>query len=177
MKLHEQILASRSKSQVNKLVKWVGRSQQRFDELMNIFLHDRNPALHRAGWALSNCVEHHPHLVSRHIRKLLKNLQQGDHHPSTRRYIVKMVQDGAIPKPLHGLVMDQCIRCVESPSEAIAVKAYAWTVLEKLLPLYPEIAGELKTIIDERWPHESAAVRVRAKRVLTKVSGHRLPGL
>jgi len=41
--------------------------------------------------------------------------------------------------------MDICFRCVASPKEAVAVKAFSLTVLGNLAKLYPEILPEIKT--------------------------------
>ena len=64
--------------------------------------------------------------------------------------------------------MDICFEYISSPTEAIAVKAFALTVLENLSQQYPEIRSELKTIIEDRWDYESAAFRSRAKKILKR---------
>jgi len=38
--------------------------------------------------------------------------------------------------------------------------------LQNLSKIYPEIKQELKTIIEDRWDHESAAFKSRAKKIL-----------
>lgn len=37
MNLRSEILAEHSKAQTNKIIQWIGSSQQRFDELMKLF--------------------------------------------------------------------------------------------------------------------------------------------
>ena len=59
--------------------------------------------------------------------------------------------------------MDICFRYVESPNEAVAIKAFSLTVLYNLSKLYPEIIPEVKTLIEIQWPKQTAAFRVRAK--------------
>ena len=62
--------------------------------------------------------------------------------------------------------MNTCFEYIHSPDEAVAVKAFALTVLENLSKQYPEIKSELKTIIEDRWDYESAAFKSRAKKIL-----------
>ncbi len=59
--------------------------------------------------------------------------------------------------------MDICFKYVESPTEAVAVKAFSLTVLSNLAKLYPEILPELKLLIEDQLPHQTAAFRSRAK--------------
>jgi hypothetical protein len=67
--------------------------------------------------------------------------------------------------------MDICFSYISDPVEAVAVKAFSMTVLEKLAVVYPEIKNELITIIDGRWDTETAAFRSRAKKILNQFSG------
>jgi hypothetical protein len=66
--------------------------------------------------------------------------------------------------------MDICFRYFSSPTEAVAIKAFSITVLQKLAKLYPEIINEVKLIIEERWDYETPAVKVRAKKLLKEFS-------
>ena len=65
--------------------------------------------------------------------------------------------------------MNICFEYINSPDEAVAIKAFALTVLDNLSKQYPEIKAELKTIIENRWDYESAAFKSRAKKILQKL--------
>jgi hypothetical protein len=169
MKLRDQILKEHSKANCIAIVKWIGGSQQRFDELFDLFLNDEYRVVQRAAWPLSNVVIAHPVLIKKHFSKLLKNLQKPNLHPAVKRNTIRLLQDIPIPTRFHGQVMDICFASAASPGEAVAVKAFALTVLENLSKQYPEIRSELKTIIEERWDYESAAFRARAKKILKRL--------
>ena len=62
--------------------------------------------------------------------------------------------------------MDICFRYFSSPTEAIAIKAFSITVLQKLAKLYPEIINEIKLVIEERWDYETPAFKARARKLL-----------
>jgi hypothetical protein len=66
--------------------------------------------------------------------------------------------------------MDVCFRYFSSPTEAIAIKAFSISVLQKLAKLYPEIINEIKLIIEERWDYETPAFKARAKKLLKEFS-------
>lgn len=169
MKLRDQILKEHSKANCDAIVKWIGGSQQRFDELFDLFLNDEYRVVQRAAWPLSYTVIAHPGFIKKHFSKLLKNLQKPNLHPAVKRNTIRLLQDIPIPPRFQGQVMDICFAYTSSSCEAVAVKAFALTVLENLSKQYPEIKSELKTIIEDRWDYESAAFRARAKKILKKL--------
>ena len=166
MDLRETILAEHSKANCNKIVNWVGNSQQRFDELFDLFLNSEYRVNQRAAWPVSYSVIDHPQFIKKHFSKLIKNLHKPGIHDSVKRNSVRLLQHIDIPKKIHGEVMDLCFHYVSSPSEPVAIKAFSLTILQNLSQEYPEIKNELKLIIEDRWPHETAAFRSRAKKFL-----------
>jgi len=166
MKLREQILKEHSKANCNAIVQWIGNSQQRFDQLFDLFLKDEYRVVQRAAWPLSYAVIAHPEFIKKHFSKLLKNLDKSGIHNSVKRNTVRLMQDIQIPEKFHGQVMNVCFGYIGSPTEAVAVKAFALKILENLSKKYPEIRSELKTIIEDRWDYESAAFRTRGKKIL-----------
>jgi hypothetical protein len=166
MDLRQTILAEHSKANCNKITKWVGNSQQRFTELFNLFLNSEYRVNQRAAWPLSYCVIDHPELISPHLVKLVKNLHKPGIHDSIKRNTVRILQHIDIPKKFHGEIIDICFRYISSAHEPVAVKAFSLTILQNLSQQYPEIKNEVKLIIEERWPHESAAFRNRARKFM-----------
>jgi hypothetical protein len=169
MTLREQILKEHSKANCNAIVKWIGDSQARFDELFDLFLHDEYRVVQRAAWPLSNVVIVHPKFIQKHFSQMLKNLEKPNLHDAVKRNTVRLLQDIAIPKKFQGQVMNLCFNYISSPDEAAAVKAFSLTILENLSKEYPEIKPELKTIIEDRWNYESAAFHSRARKILKKL--------
>jgi hypothetical protein len=55
---------------------------------------------------------------------------------------------------------------VESPTEAVAIKAFSLTILGNLAKKYPEIIPEIKLLIQDQMPDQTAAFKVRAKKLL-----------
>ena len=165
--LREAILKEHSKAQCSNIVQWVGTSQERFDELFHLFLHDEYRVVQRAGWPLSYCVIAHPEFIKKHWAALINNLQQPNLHNAVKRNSIRLLQDIDIPEKYQGPIMDLCFKYVESPTEAIAVKAFALTVLTNLAKQYPEIIPEIKLIIEDQSPCFTAALKVRAKKFLS----------
>ena len=170
MKLRETILKEHSKANCKRIVKWVGNDQKRFDELFKLFLNDEYRVVQRSAWPMSYCVEDHPGLIKKHYGKILKALEKPGVHDAVKRNSMRLLQYVDIPRRFHGQVMDVCFRYFSSPAEAVAIKAFAITVLQKLAKSYPEIINEIKLIIEERWNYETAAFKARARKILKEFS-------
>ena len=165
-KLREEILKEHSLAQCKKIVQWIGSDQQRFNELFNLFLTDEYRVTQRAAWPLSKCVELHPEFIKKNFGKLINNLQRSHLHDAIKRNTIRLLQYVDIPKKYQGQVMNICFSYVEAPKEAVAIKAFSLTVLGKLAKSYPEILPEIKLLIEEQLPHQTAAFKSRAKQLL-----------
>jgi hypothetical protein len=173
MGLRETILEEHSKAQTNKIIKWIGSDQKRFDELFKLFLNDEYRVVQRAAWPLSYCVINHPGFIQKHFTKLVKNLQKPDIGDSVKRNTVRLLQHISIPEKLHGEVMNICFGYITDPKEKVAIKAFSLSILQNLCRQYPEIKQELKTIIEDRWDYETVAFRSRAKKILKELSSEK----
>lgn len=164
--LREAILKEHSKAQRDIIVQWIGTDQKRFDQLFQLFLKDEQRVTQRASWVLSYCIEAHPIFIKNKLGLLINNLQKPDMHDAIKRNTVRILQHVEIPEKHQGQVMDICFNYIQSTTEAVAIKAFSLTVLGNLAKLYPEILGEIKLVIEEQLPHETAAFKSRAKRLL-----------
>ncbi len=164
MNLREILLAEHSKANCNRIVKWVGDSQERFDELFRLFITDEYRVSQRAAWPLNYCATEHPELIAAHFGKLIKNLSRKDIHDAVKRNTVRLLQYINIPEKHEGAIMDVCFAYISNPSEAVAVKAFSLSVLGKLSKKYPEIINEIRSVIDTEW-QKTPALRSRAKKL------------
>ena len=163
MNLREEILKEHSKAQCDKIVNWIDDSQKRFDELFDLFLNDEYRVTQRAAWPLSNSVIAYPEFIRKNFSRLINNLKKPGLHNSIKRNSIRLLQNVDIPEKFHGEIMEICFRYVESPTEAVATKVFSLTVLNNLSKQYPEILPEIKLLIEEQWPHQTAAFKSRAK--------------
>jgi hypothetical protein len=166
MNLREEILREHSRVQMGRIVEWIGSNQERFDALIDLFLHDEYRVVQRAAWPLSNCAVKYPQLIKKHLGRILKNLHKPNLHNAVKRNTVRLLQAVDVPLKYQGEVMDLCFGYIISPDEPAAVKAFSLGVLQQLAKSYPDILPEIKLVINQRWPYESAAFRSRARKIL-----------
>lgn len=170
MKLREEILKEHSKARCSKIVKWVGSSQQRFDELFNLFLKDEYRVVQRAAWPVSYCVIAHPFFIRKHWKQLINNLKKPVLHDAVKRNSIRLMQNLEIPGKYSGEVMNICFGYLESPAEPLAVKVFSMSVLCNMAMKYPDIKTELKLVIEDQLPQQTAGFKSRAKKVLKQLS-------
>jgi hypothetical protein len=166
MNLFEMLLAEHSKKQCDKIVKYIGSDKNRFAELMQLFFKGEYRVTQRAAWPMSYCVRKYPALIQPYFNRLINNLRKKGLHDSVVRNTVRILQDVDIPKKFHGKLMSTCFDFLQSNDIPVAIKAFSLTILGNFSKVYPEIYPELKLIIEERWEHETAAFRSRARKIL-----------
>lgn len=169
MDIRKEILQEHSKAQCTKIVNWVGSDEKRFDLLFDLFLHDEYRVVQRAAWPVSYCVMAYPVFIKKHWKKLIINLKKPGIHNSVKRNSIRLMQDLEIPEKYHGEIMDICFKCLESPTEPLAVKVFSMTVLANLTKKYPAIIPELILLIEEQLPGQTAGFKSRAKRVFKQI--------
>lgn len=173
MDLLQAIMKEHSKEQCQRIVRYVGRDEKKFAELMKHFLTGECLVSQWAGWPLSYCVEKHPELLKPYFKQILDYVDKPGNHEAVARNVMRMLQYVGIPKKFHGRVMDLCFSFIGKHGTAPAVKAFSLTVVEKLAEIYPEIKPELKLVIEDRWEHETAAFHSRARKILKKLEKER----
>ncbi len=166
MTLRETILAKHSKTQTDRIVKWIGNNQQRFDQLFALLFDADEIVVKRTAWPMSYAVLAHPELIQKNFSRLIKKLAVPGIHDAVKRNSIRLMEGISIPKKHHGDVMNLCFDYIADPKEKPAIKAFSLTVLHNLSRQYPDIRHELKILIESQWDNETAAFRARAKKIL-----------
>jgi hypothetical protein len=68
--------------------------------------------------------------------------------------------------------MDICFNYIMSPTEPVAVKAFSLGILQIMAGQYPDIVPEIRLVIEEQLPHQTAAFKDRAKAFFKKYNSH-----
>ena len=100
----------------------------------------------------------------------MQHLKKSGLQDAVKRNSIRFMQQIELPEKHHGEIMDMCFNYLESPKESLAVKVFSMSVLGNLTKYYPEIKTELKLIIEDQLPHQSAGFKSRAKKILKDLS-------
>src|SRR5690606_26473068 len=122
----------------------------------------------RAAWILNTVAEKYPMLIAPHIEAMVAKIQEAGVPVAAKRNVIRILQFIDIPEPVHGPVMQICFDWLADPSETVALRCFSMSVLAKLAHIYPEIAPELRLIIEDELSREpTAGFRARARMVLS----------
>lgn len=151
------------------ITEFAASSDKNFKDLIDCFLSKDIRVAQRAAWSVSWAAEKYPEMVQPYIGVLVDQLKRKDVHNAVIRNSLRILEDVIIPEKFHGEVMDACFQFLQNRETAIAIKAFALTVLFNLSKIYPDIKNELRIIIEENMEYETAAYRSRGKKILTQL--------
>ncbi|TAL61448.1 MAG: hypothetical protein EPN85_04705 [Bacteroidetes bacterium] len=166
MNIKKELLREHSKRQANRIARYACRSNSNFKELIQCYSSHDYVLAQRAAWSVSIAGRMNPKLVAPHIKYLVDVISRKDVHNAVIRNSVRILEAINIPKKYQGKVMQACFGFLENYSVPGAIKAYSMTTLYNLSKKYPEIKGELKSIIEDRREQETPAFKSRGRKIL-----------
>lgn len=171
MNIREELLRQQIhfKKHAIAITEFAASSDKNFKVLIDCFLSKDIRMAQRAAWSVSWAAEKYPEMVQPYIGVLVDQLKRKDVHNAVIRNSLRILEDVIIPEKFHGEVMDACFQFLQNRETAIAIKAFALTVLFNLSKIYPDIKNELRIIIEENMEYETAAYRSRGKKILTQL--------
>ena len=170
MNIREELLREHSKENAERIAKYACSSKKNFDELMKCFFGNDHRVAQVAGYSVSKAVKLHSRLIEPYLKEVIQQLKRKDVHGAVIRNAVNILELIDTPEEYHGEVMNACFGFIQNPSTEIAVRASSLTILSNLSKIYPDIKKELKLIIEERWDTETAAFKLRGKKILKAFS-------
>jgi hypothetical protein len=170
MDIKKEILRGHTKTQVNKVVKLIGRDPKKFKALVEIYLEGPYRVTQRAAWPLSYCVEEHPELIEPHLKTILDYTKKPGVHDAVKRNTVRLLQFIDIPKRFHARIAEMCFAYLQDTKEPIAIRVFSMTVLSKIVRAHPDMKEELRITIEDLMPYGSAAFLSRGKKVLKELN-------
>jgi len=143
----------------------IGDDDAEFGLLMDIVLHGREPVTQRAAWAMDVCIETYPRLLSPYVETLIEALPRFGNN-GVRRQVVKALAVREIPEEFKGRVADLCFCWMQSSETPVAIKVHCMQILANIAAHHPDLAGELRIVINEQIPRNSAGFASRGRKIL-----------
>lgn len=166
MDIRKQLLYEHTKENTDHIVSYIGNQQERFDELMNLFLHDEYRICQRAAWVIGKIGKTQPEMFPPHLKSMIMNLRKEGLSDSVKRNTLRVLEEFEIPESLWGETADICFEYLASKKEAVAIKCFSMTVLLNITLKVPELKDELQILIEDQMPYASAGFKSRGKKTL-----------
>jgi hypothetical protein len=155
-----------SVTEKKKAVAFIGQDQGRFDRVIEEFFKGPYRYNQQAAGPLHDVLRKHPHLLRPHLKRFLLQLDKPGNYPAMTRNILRLLQVVDIPKPLQGKAVNTAMRIMEDPEELVAAKVFAITLLSNIAADHPELANEIRVVVESQYPYGTPAFRSRARKVL-----------
>jgi hypothetical protein len=146
-------------------IREVGRSASHFKSLLKLSLHEKDPLAWRAAWILDRSDEKHPGLAVPHFPEIMRRLP-GIRSTGVIRSLLRMLSRYEIPENDQGVLVDLCFGYMTSALYPVAVKVHAMQIIYNHVLLYPELKGELRTVIEDQIAHNSVGFKSRGMRII-----------
>jgi hypothetical protein len=166
MNFKEQLQAELSHRNMHFIAHCVGKDKKTFDEIIQLLLNDKDPVPARAAWVAEIVCLEYPELIVPYIHELIEALPRFT-HPGSQRNTVKILTRCTIEDENdQGVLIDLCFQWITKPEITVAVKVYCMEILSNHLKIYPELAYELKSVIEDQFEKNSAGFKSRGRRTL-----------
>ena len=157
-----------SRLNVDILIDKIEEDPDLFEPVWKIMLEDSYPLSMRAAWVISHFAKKHPYFLEPRLPEITAVLPSVNTE-SVRRCLLNILSHLTIPEAQCGPLFDLCYKWLEGPGTAIAVRAYAMTILYNISNREPELKPELIALFESQKDMSSAGVLARSRILLEKL--------
>lgn len=170
MNIIETLQKEHSKKISVAVADWMGHDAKRFAALIDIILLNEKDISNRAVWVLPSINDKYiDALMQPHLKQLIPLLGEPV-HDGIKRNIVRLLQFTDIPEQLQGIALEHCFQLLNNPKEAVAIRAFAMTVLYNIALKEPDLAHELYDSIERHMEGALPAYKNRGGKILKALS-------
>ena len=149
-------------------IREVGDSREKFNTLLDLALHEKDPVAWRAGWILDGSDEQNPGLASHSISKIIQRLP-GIESTGTLRCLLRLLCRYPIDEEDQGVLIDLCFDFMVSEHYPVAVKVHAMQLIYNHALIYPELKEELVMVIRDQAVNNSVGFKSRGMRIIKQL--------
>ena len=169
MNLKAEILKEHSYENSEKLAWDIMENPHYLNDLFQLFWENDYRITQRATWAIIIITEWKPKLIKPFVEKMILTLKMKAINDSIKRNTVRILAEFPIPLHMEGEITEICFGYLNNPAEAIAIKVFSMTILERMVEKHPELKAELIYAIETGMEFGSAGYRSRGGKILTKL--------
>lgn len=131
------------------MVSFMENHPEYFEETLQLAISDKHPYAWRAAWLSYHCMEENDCHVQKYIPQIIDNIKtKKDGH---QRELVKILLKMDLNEEQEGRMLDCCMDLWEMINKAPSVRYIAFTYIIRLAKRYPELANEVKFLIEDHY--------------------------
>jgi hypothetical protein len=141
------------------------------EKLLTFALDKDHVISNRAMWVLNHCADINFESVKPFHLKLINHLKNKNLHSGVIRSVLGIFQEQPVPKKTKAFMLDKCYEYIKNPTEAIAARAYAMTIVFNISKPYPDLLQELSIVLTHlNITQESAAINAKVRNTLKAIT-------
>jgi len=143
--------------------------QSLYKLLIELAFYGSEPKSWRAAYILDKINDTHPDLLLPYLEPMLDQLKV-ESGSSKKRHFLKLLSQNEIPDHYTGFLFDYCLANITSAKEPPAVRVHAMQNLFNLAQIYPDLRGEVLSVIEHEMEyHSTAGIKSRGKKLANKL--------
>lgn len=139
------------------------------DNLFEIFWGNDYRITQRASWVIIIITEWKPKLIKPFLEEMILKLKKDGINDSIKRNTVRILAEFPIPTQMEGEITAICFSFLNNPSEAIAIKVFSMTILERMVKKHPDLKAELIYSLETGMEFGSAGYKSRGGKILARL--------
>ncbi|MFV0304363.1 MAG: hypothetical protein ACK5IC_02625 [Moheibacter sp.] len=173
MNIFIQLEKEHSKENSQKIIAYIGNDAERYAQLMDCFFMKTEDyrVPQRAAHVVSLYFDKNSTFIEPYLPRLMERLNDEKLDGALKRNILRVLQFTQIDEEYRSLVYNRSFELLGNPTEAVAVRAFAMTVLynitEHYIELKSELLGLIEMVLEE--PNTSPGIQNRGKKVAGKL--------
>lgn len=160
-----QLQKEHSRANTDLIANSIANKPEALKKIIDIIYTEKPPLPQRASWLLPVVNNKYPELLVPYISKFSKTVVNFK-VDGIKRNILSVLEKHIIPKKEQAKLLDVCFNYLLSPQETVAVKVYAMQIIANICIEHPELKNELKVVINDQLPKNTAAFYSRAYKIL-----------
>lgn len=152
------------------VAEWIADDEARFSELMNLVFEYPGAEMVRTAWAMNFVLEKHHHMLGPYWDKLIAYLKT-DVHNAFGRNLFRILGWIPLPESHLGELTGMAFDFLCDPQSEVAIRSNCIIFLMRVVEQEPDLAQELKLVLEDGLEYETKAAFVgRARKALKKLS-------
>lgn len=172
MNILQELQQARSKNRNQRIIDFIGDSQEYFDELLSYFAENDARIQDTIAWIMSDCVQKNPTFLDRHFDFVCQNLKNPATNGVERNMYRALQYVVEIPEEYQGEIVELAFEKLSAANTAIANKVFSMTVVYNISKTLTELQQELAIMIEDQLPYGSAGFKNRGQKILNEIRGN-----
>jgi hypothetical protein len=169
MDLKRELLLDQSYEQAEKIAWYIFDHTDLLPTLFDLFWGCDSRITQRASLVIIICTDWKPKLIKPYVEEMILKLNKSDISNAVKRNTVRILAQFPIPKHMEGIITEICFNYLNNASEAIAVKVFSMTILERMVEKHPDLKEELIVSIEMGMEFGSAGYKNRGGKILERL--------